>query len=335
MIVSVIICTYDPGAFLREQLAALNAQILPSELYMEVIIADNHPSGLNKSIVEEFEFKRLHCAYLHEKRVGKCFAANAGILASKGEVLIFTDDDVLPPPRWVTAMAEPILSGLADVVAGGVKIPEQLRSRLIGTAEKGIVLDNVQSYSFDEGLIGANMAISRRCLEIVRGFDPELGPGRLGCGEDSLFGMQLREAGYRFRWASTEGTVCHHFATERLKKSALIQYAINLGKVRAYLNHHWHHKDTRFPRVRLLISVLGLIYVRLRWANETNKVEGIFDKEMHQYINMGYFRHYIYERRRIRNYETHGLEKIAGVKDARLMRGAAIDADGQFAKGDH
>ena len=49
-------------------------------------------------------------------------------------------------------------------------------------------------------LVG-NCAFRRHVLERVYGFDPELGPGALGLGEDTLFGLQLTEAGYKIEYA--------------------------------------------------------------------------------------------------------------------------------------
>lgn len=73
------------------------------------------------------------------------------------------------------------------------------------------------------------MAISRRVLEEVPGFDPELGPGQLGTMEDTLFSWQLREAGYRIEMV-TETAVEHHFDEERLTQDEFIRAAIARGR---------------------------------------------------------------------------------------------------------
>ena len=58
-------------------------------------------------------------------------------------------------------------------------------------------------------MCGANMAVSRRVFEQIGGFDPELGPGITGGGEESLLSWQLKRAGFRLV-AAPEVQVEHH-----------------------------------------------------------------------------------------------------------------------------
>ena len=61
---------------------------------------------------------RFDCRWLREPRSGKSRALNRGLREAKGEVLLFTDDDLRFPRQWIEPMMAPILAGEADAVAG-------------------------------------------------------------------------------------------------------------------------------------------------------------------------------------------------------------------------
>src|SRR5204863_214197 len=89
-------------------------------------------------------------------------------------------------------------------------------------------------------LITADAAFRREVLEKVPAFDEELGPGRLGYGEDSLFGEQLRRCGFRIEYAN-DVVVEHHFSPDRLSRENWKRVAVAAGRSRAYVAYHWEH----------------------------------------------------------------------------------------------
>ncbi|WP_197050736.1 glycosyltransferase family 2 protein [Deinococcus sp. YIM 77859] len=108
--VSVVLATLDRPDDLREALRGLTAQNTPRPL--EVIVVDNNPaSGRTPPVVAEFPGVRL----IEERRQGLAYARNAGFLASRGEIVATTDDDVIVPPDWIERLAAPFAR--ADVLA--------------------------------------------------------------------------------------------------------------------------------------------------------------------------------------------------------------------------
>ena len=93
-----------------------------------------------------------------------------------------------------------------------------------------------------ECLIGANMAVARKVLDKVPEFDPELGPGRSGLWEDTLFSLQLKRAGYRLGMVEN-ATAEHHFEPFRLSRESFMQRAYNEARSSAYVAWHWKHQD--------------------------------------------------------------------------------------------
>jgi GT2 family glycosyltransferase len=100
--VSIVVATLDRPADLRECLFHLTAQ--QARRTAEIIVVDNHPSsGLTAPVVAEFPGVRL----VAEQREGLAYARNRGILASRGEIIVATDDDVIAPPDWLDKLLAP------------------------------------------------------------------------------------------------------------------------------------------------------------------------------------------------------------------------------------
>ncbi|MCI0336968.1 MAG: glycosyltransferase [Acidobacteria bacterium] len=121
--VSVVVATLDRPDDLRGCLLHLVAQ--ETSRSVEIIVVDNHPaSGLTPPVVAEFAGVRL----IAEERQGLAYARNKGILASQGEIVVATDDDVIAPPGWLEKLLAPFASPGVMVVTGNV-LPLSLETK--------------------------------------------------------------------------------------------------------------------------------------------------------------------------------------------------------------
>jgi O-antigen biosynthesis protein len=113
--VSIVIATFDRPTDLYECLTSLRHQKTIHRL--EVIVVDNHPSsGLTPPVVAQFQDVIL----ISEVRKGLSYARNAGIIASSGEFILSTDDDVIIPENWVDNLLRPFSRADVMVVTGNV-----------------------------------------------------------------------------------------------------------------------------------------------------------------------------------------------------------------------
>ena len=113
--VSIVLATFDRPDDLRNCLTHLTAQ--KTRRPIEIVVVDNHPeSGLTPPVVREF----AQVILIKEPRQGLAYARNAGFVASTGEILIATDDDVTVPPDWVEKLITPFASSNVMVVTGNV-----------------------------------------------------------------------------------------------------------------------------------------------------------------------------------------------------------------------
>ncbi|MFO7540930.1 MAG: glycosyltransferase [Chloroflexota bacterium] len=217
--ISVVICTHERPSMLATCLTSVMALDYP---HYEVIVVDNAPrTAATRAVVAELDGQIPQVRYVVEPNQGQCWARNTGAKAAHGEIIAYTDDDVLVDPHWLIG----ILRGFAaaDNVGGvnGLTIPaeldtvEQLWFEQSGGFNKGYerrIFDMEQHkperpfYPLSAGIFGtgANLAIKKSALKKVGYFDPALGAGTITtCGDDLAMYVQLLFAGYKLVYEPT------------------------------------------------------------------------------------------------------------------------------------
>ena len=95
MNVTVIIVTYNRCQSLAKALESVVLSSLPTSVEWEVLVVDNNSSDQTLQVAEDFRARYPdRFRYLRQPNPGKSFGLNAGILASRGDILAFIDDDV-------------------------------------------------------------------------------------------------------------------------------------------------------------------------------------------------------------------------------------------------
>lgn len=131
-----------------------------------------------------------------EPRPGLGRARNAGVLASCGAVVAFTDDDCYPAPDYLDAVLavfrDPALGFMGGRIVLHDPLDDPITTRDVAESTRlpaGSVVPT--------GLVqGANMAARRDVLLRVGLFDPALGPGTPFCNDDVDFVARASLAGY-------------------------------------------------------------------------------------------------------------------------------------------
>ena len=240
MLVSILIGTRNRAENLRQTLLSMAKLVVPDGMQVELIVVDNGSTDSTAQVVQEAVLQNVRLRYVREDRPGVSHAKNRGLRESSGEIILFTDDDVRPPENWIQAMCSPMLQGTADAVGGGIRVAPHLRRRWLVEGFPGFCASLESQKQLKDGMFfGANMGISRHVLEKVPGFDVELGPGALGFGEETLFSLQLLDAGYRIL-AVRDAEVEHHFEPIRLQAASAVETAKKMGRSEAYTHYHWH-----------------------------------------------------------------------------------------------
>jgi GT2 family glycosyltransferase len=302
--ISIIVATSGRPEALGETLRSLSAVRCPDGWRVELILVENVTQGGAEKLLGSLSFGAFaEVRYLFEPVRGKSRAINHALGQARGEVLLFSDDDVRFPVDWVEMMCEPIFAGRADAVAGGVKLAPHLLRPWMNHTHRAWLASTADYLSPDNPseLCGANMAVRRGVFEQVGGLDEELGPGITGGGEESLFTWQIKRAGCKIEGA-LQVEVEHHPDPVRLQYGSWVRAARMRGETRAYHAHHWFHKRLGLVRLRMLFMQTKLVLRRLLTARPKETDEGMRPWEMSYLEDIAKYGRYLTERRRPAKY---------------------------------
>src|SRR5262245_31774006 len=102
MKVSVAICTWNRAALLDQTLAEMSNLRIPSGVDWELLVVNNNCTDATDEIIARHA-DRIPVRRLFESRQGHSHARNCAIEASSGELILWTDDDVLVDSNWLAA----------------------------------------------------------------------------------------------------------------------------------------------------------------------------------------------------------------------------------------
>ena len=309
MFASIIICTRNRCAALKETLRALDTVNVPAGRTVEVLVVDNGSSDGTQALLQATHLAKFELRSVIEPTAGKSLACNTATRNARGDILVWIDDDVRPHPNWLEEITKPIAEGRFDAVCGKVVIPPHLQRPWMTLQHLGWLActDSIDPEA-PRYAVGANMAFAKKILERVPEYDPELGPPGLGFYEDVLFTSQIKHAGYRLGMA-TKAIVEHHFDAARLSRESFLKRAVGEGRSLAYVTWHWKHERNSFPLLRSLKHKLMLQLNRFRRRKECGP-EGLPLWELNLLVAASFHEQMSKERRRQRVYERYGGRKL-------------------------
>jgi glycosyltransferase involved in cell wall biosynthesis len=238
MFINVIVCTYNRCQLLSKALQSIVESKVPSSAEWEILVVDNNSSDQTCHVVADFSGRYPGRFRYHlEPQQGLSAARNAGVRMSRGEVLAFTDDDVVVEPDWLWNLTATLGSG-EWAGAGGRIVPVWPGVPPRWMPSNILVLGPIVAFDLgrvavplNEAPIGANMAFRREAFEKHGDFRTDLGRcgDSLRNGEDSEFGWRLLGAGERLRYEPA--AVVHHPVPEdRLRKEYLLSWFFENGR---------------------------------------------------------------------------------------------------------
>jgi glucosyl-dolichyl phosphate glucuronosyltransferase len=241
MKITVILCTFNRCQLLAEALESVARSILPDAVDWEVLVVDNNSSDRTPDVIESFSQQYPgRFRYLLEPQAGKSRALNAGIREALGNVLAFTDDDVVVEPTWLQNLTVALDKGECAGVAGRI-LPEPSFSppRWIAPKDRGalaplaIFTPDSEAGPLNEPPYGANMAYRKYVFGKYGGFRTDLGPqpgsGNPQKSEDSEFGHRLLAAGETLRYEPT-AVVYHRVPPNRVQKKYFLAWWLDKAR---------------------------------------------------------------------------------------------------------
>ncbi|MDQ0755119.1 glycosyltransferase family 2 protein [Arthrobacter sp. B3I4] len=197
--ITVIVCTRDRAECLRKALEAILRLDYPN---FDVIVVDNAARSSDTRDMVRKEFPDPRLTLISERRPGLSHARNAGLRHAQGDIVAYTDDDVVVDEGWLHAIAAGFEQAPDVACVTGLVPAGELRSQAQGYFDSRVgwsktVAPKVYSladppadlpvFPFCVGAFGtgANFALDRRAALALGAFDTALGVGtRTGGGED-------------------------------------------------------------------------------------------------------------------------------------------------------
>jgi glycosyltransferase involved in cell wall biosynthesis len=243
---SVVICTRNRSAALREACLGALACTSPDGGW-ELVVVDNASTDDTLTVARAVEQERADLVrVVQEAEVGLSAARNAGIRSARGELILFLDDDALPAPGWVRALA----AGLGEprvLCAGGPvepvfrgELPVWFSGRYLPYLTVWDLGPKPVRLAYNEYPRGANIGFRREAFDRFGPFSPHLGrrgASLLSCEETELC-LRLERGGGEILYVP-EARVRHLTNVTRLTPRWLERRFAAQGRSEAILT--WRH----------------------------------------------------------------------------------------------
>lgn len=239
MHVTVAICTWNRAKLLDATLTQMRQLRIPAGVTWELLVVNNNCSDETDEVLAR-HVTALPLKRLFEARQGHCPARNCAIAATTGDILVWTDDDVMVDPEWLAEYVAAFERWPEAGVLGGAVDPwleEEPPAwfRRHWDQIKGLfVVRELYESAFpapkEWTAVGANMAARGRIAKAYP-FDERL--GRVGAtlsgGDDCEWLKRMQEDGFQFGWVGT-ARVRHFIPKERLTEQFLKKWFEGAGR---------------------------------------------------------------------------------------------------------
>lgn len=305
--ISVIVCTHNPRPdYLHRVLRALDAQTLPKDCW-DLLVVDN---ASDESLADTWDLSwHPRARHVREGTLGVTSARIRGITESRGDLLVYVDDDTTLTPTFLKEASAifhqyPYLGAFG---AGSVEPefdvlpPPEIRShpqllgvRSVSSARWSNNVEDSGSFPW-----GAGLCIRRQVADLYPRLVGSLRItavlGRRGMerfsGEDDLFSWVAASAGFGFG-IFPQLQVTHLIAADRLNRRHLLRliqdHAFSQSVLQYVLAGTQPARIDSYRYVRLFLHAVrnGPFSMRCQWAashGEDRAARFILEKALQQF----------------------------------------------------
>jgi glycosyltransferase involved in cell wall biosynthesis len=245
MLVTVIVCTWNRAGLLARTLGRMRGLTVPSDCEWELLVVDNASTDATAEVLAGLA-GRLPLRVEREPVLGLARARNRAVVAARGSLLLFTDDDTFVDAGWLAAYAGAAARFPEAVYFGGRIDPlfERPPARWLTANAKAFrpmlcVVDagaEERPIGVEKQPFGPNMAFRRAAFADLR-FDERLGRrGREQVrGSEVALVEELRRRGRRGVWIPS-ARVEHLVPPERASLAYVWRYHHGAGRALARLH---------------------------------------------------------------------------------------------------
>ncbi len=209
---SIVIPAYNEAQRIGRTLTCIAEFLQENPFLGEVIVVDDGSTDGTAALVKEF--MRNHPQILlrlerNERNEGKGYSIRRGVLAARGEIVLFTDADLSAPMIEAPKLYEPIAADTADVVLGSraldLRLVQQPLARRLAGRLFNLLVQFLTGLRFKDTQCGFKAYRRQAIVPIFRlqrikgfGFDAEV------LYIARKWGLRVREV--PVRWSHSEGS---------------------------------------------------------------------------------------------------------------------------------
>jgi glycosyltransferase involved in cell wall biosynthesis len=227
---SIIICTYNRIEYISETVSSIYISLKDRADYELLIIDNNSNDGTGEVLSKLKKNNNLRC--FCEIKQGLSHARNRGIVESKGEVLIFLDDDIEVPTNYFS-ICDKVFENPDISISGGkvlpynVEIPHWLPKKYYFLVS---VYDMGDKPKYVQYLMGGNFAIRHQVAAEIGLYNTVLGRNGkiLSGGEEIDYQNRAAKLGYKMYYHPLQ--LISHKINQKLNTDYVLNYAYELGK---------------------------------------------------------------------------------------------------------
>jgi L-malate glycosyltransferase len=233
---TVLIATYNGAKTLPEVLNAYCA-LEPPDGGWKLVIVDNGSTDHTKEIIATFRH-RLPLTYICEPKEGKNAALNTGLSNISGDLVVLTDDDVLPQPDWLRQLRLAANSQPSFSLFGGPILPkwecppDDWILAWVPLGPTFTILDSLAEGPIRPRLVfGPNMTVRTDIFQSGYRFDEAIGPkgSNYAMGSEAEFLTRLANAGFK-AWHCKSAVVHHIIRSFQMNKEWVLARAVRYGR---------------------------------------------------------------------------------------------------------
>lgn len=243
--ISAIVPTYNRAQLLSGALRSLQHQNLTGNAY-EIIVVDNGSKDITRESVDQINQEGgKHIHYIYEPHLGLHNARHAGARFAKGDILAYTDDDVICDKDWLAALLKEYQSD--DIVCVGGKILPKWETSpptwMNYFAPWTLCLldygNERKECAWPQNPFGCNFSIRKETLFNLGGFNPEcMGDEWVGDGEA---GLLRRIYAKKFKVVYTpDAVVWHIISPDKASLPGMKRRLANFGAAHSCADYKMH-----------------------------------------------------------------------------------------------
>ncbi len=213
--ISVVVPTHNRAESLRATVESFVGGSYPRDR-LEILIVDNLSTDGTPGIIAQLSASDPRVIGIRETRRGAHFARNTGALRSRGELLYFTDDDMIADPDILLNIVKGFVPGANVASVTGRVLPrwetepprwilEHCRNSLLSLLDLG---EGMLVSDHDPGVFSCHQAVLREAFMRAGGFNPDTNAGEFTGDNETGLNIKIAALGYRFAYVGS--AVMHH-----------------------------------------------------------------------------------------------------------------------------